>query len=78
MSKPNLEKIIEAWERCRVCNMSLFATPEGRKAYLNCEYTIGKYCGNDKLVVETIELLKEYKNRKFKYCPSCGELVKWE
>ena len=60
----DIGKIIEAWERCKICNMSLLATPEGRKAYLDCEYTIGAYCNNDKLVNQTIDLLKELKEQQ--------------
>jgi len=57
------EKVIRGWERCEKCNMSPIAPPEGTKAYLDCEYTIGPYCGKDKLIWETIELLKEQKPR---------------
>lgn len=60
----DLDKIIEAWERCEKCNISVIADPEGRKAYLDCEYTIGLYCGQDKLVFETRELLKKLKEQK--------------
>ena len=84
----DIGKIIEAWERCKVCNMSLLATPEGRKAYLDCEYTIGMYCNNDKLVNQTIDLLKELKEQETKlicnllggqpyevYCRECRTIL---
>lgn len=54
------EKILRAWERCKVCNMGLLsADPNGEKAYLECEYTTGVYCRQDKLRNDTIALLKE-------------------
>ena len=52
------EKVIKAWERCKVCDMSMIAAPEGRKAYLDCEYTLGLYCRRDMLINETIKILK--------------------
>lgn len=51
----DLEKIIKAWERCRECN----SMPVGlSEAWVECEYTVGLYCAQDKLVNETLELLK--------------------
>lgn len=51
----DLEKIIKAWERCRECR----SLPVGMsEAWVECEYTIGLYCAQDKLVGETIKLLK--------------------
>lgn len=51
----NLEKIIKAWERCRECH----SMPVGLSdAWVECEYTIGLYCAQDKLVNETLKLLK--------------------
>ena len=51
----DLEKIIKAWERCRECR----SMPVGLSdAWVKCEYTIGLYCAQDKLVGETIKLLK--------------------
>ena len=52
------EKILRAWERCKVCNMSPVGNEEGHKAYFDCEYTIGLYCRKDRLIDDTIELLK--------------------
>ena len=52
-------KVIRGWERCKKCSMSPISTPEELKAYLDCEYTVGLYCGKDKLINQTIELLKE-------------------
>ena len=57
------KKIIEGWERCKKCNMSPIAPKESMEAYLNCEYTIGLYCGRDQLISETIELLKKQENQ---------------
>ena len=59
----DLEKIIKAWERCKICDMRPIAPEEGLKAYLECEYTIGKYCGQDKLIHETLKLLKEQEDK---------------
>lgn len=56
---PDTDKIAKAWDRCNKCNMSLNADEEGRKAYLDCEYTVGMYCGKDRLIRETIDTLKE-------------------
>ena len=51
----DLEKIIKAWERCRECN----SMPVGLSdALVECEYTIGLYCAQDKLVNETRKLFK--------------------
>ena len=55
---PDVEKVLKGWERCEKCN---FASLLGdQKPYLECEYTVGLYCGKDRLIRETIELLKEY------------------
>ena len=53
------EKIIQGWERCKKCDTGLLATPEGKKAYLDCEYTTGLNCRKDMLIEDTITLLKE-------------------
>ena len=53
------DKIITAWGRCMVCEPNLIATQEGRKAYLECEYTIGLYCRRDKLIADTIAMINE-------------------
>ena len=55
----NKQKIIDAWERCKKCDMSVIASEEGRKAYIECEYTTGLYCRQDMLVNDTVALLKE-------------------
>ena len=55
---PDTEKVLKAWDRCRVCEPCMIASPEGRKAYLDCEYTQGLYCRRDRLIDETIEILK--------------------
>ena len=53
---PDINKIIKSWERCKECHMHPVGTSQ---AYLDCEYTIGLYCGQDKLIWDTLELLKE-------------------
>ena len=57
----DIEKVIKAWERCKICDMSLIASEEGKKAYIDCEYTNVLYCRQDILIHETIKLLKEQK-----------------
>lgn len=54
------EKVIKGWERCKICDMCVIASPEGRKAYLECEYTTGLYCRKEKLIDDTLKLLKSY------------------
>ena len=53
---PDIEKVIRGWKRCKTCNMSII---ESNDSYRDCEYTIGLYCGRDKLINETIALLEE-------------------
>lgn len=57
------EKVIKGWERCQKCEMSPLGSEEGTNAYLNCEYTVGLYCNRDKLIAETLALLKEQQNQ---------------
>lgn len=66
----DVKKVLDGWERCQKCNMSLIATPEERKAYLDCEYTVGLYCGKYRLTYETIEALKKVYN-KVVCCKDC-------
>ena len=55
---------MKGWERCKVCDMGLSsANPKGTQAYLDCEYTTGLYCRQDKLRDDTIALLKEQKEQ---------------
>lgn len=55
----DIEKVTRGIERCLVCNASPLAPAEAQKAYMDCEYTIGVYCGRDKLLRDTLELLQE-------------------
>ena len=64
----DIEKIIKAIERCLVCNPSPIASEEANKAYLDCEYTVGLYCGQEKLLYHVIEALKEQKIVRCKDC----------
>lgn len=52
-------KVIKALERCLICDISVVATPEAQKAYLECEYTIGRYCGRKNVLRDALSLLKE-------------------
>ena len=54
----DIDKIIRGWERCLECAKEPFGTSQ---AYVDCEYTIGLYCGKDKLIWATIRALKEQK-----------------
>ena len=63
-------EIIKAWERCKKCDMSVLASEEGRKAYLDCKYTTGLYCRQDRLINDTIDLLKEQGETEL--CDRCG------
>ena len=78
----DVEKIIKGWERCLECEKTPIGTSQ---AYAECEYTIGLYCGRDKLIWETIRALKEQNKRKHGhwivltncsnegvYCSECG------
>ena len=52
----DVDKVIRGQERCKECNNApAFGM---NQAYIDCEYTIGLYCGQDKLRNETIEVLK--------------------
>ena len=62
MEMPDREKVIEALERCLICDVSVIATPEAQKAYRECEYTIGLYCGQKKVLRDALSLLKEQKD----------------
>ena len=62
----DIENIIKAWERCEECRTH----PVGMsQAYLDCEYTIGLYCGQDKLVRHTLDVLKSI--QKVVRCKDC-------
>lgn len=53
------EKVVRGLERCLICSTSPISSAEELKAYIDCEYTVGLYCGKDRLLFETLELLKE-------------------
>ena len=52
----DLDKVIRGWERCQECRK---LPPGLSQAYVDCEYTIGLYCAQFKLIHETLEVLKE-------------------
>jgi len=66
----DLEKVIKGWERCEECRKHPIGTSQ---AYLDCEYTVGLYCGQDKLIWHTLEVLKEFRN---KHLIDVDELIK--
>ena len=57
------EKVIKSLERCLICDISVVATPEAQKAYLECEYTVGRYCGRKNVLRDALYLLKEQDER---------------
>ena len=69
----DIEKVIKAWERCKVCNTSVLSDEPGKQAYIDCEYTTGLYCRQDKLIYETLELLKE--QPRIVLCKNCEHYI---
>ena len=59
----DIAKVLRGIERCKKCTFPNTMDPEGTKAYLECEYTIGLYCGRDRLEMQMEELLKEQNQR---------------
>lgn len=51
----DIEKVIKGLERC----LKHTCPDIYSKEYKECEYTVGLYCGKDKLLHEALELLKE-------------------
>ena len=79
----DIEKVIKGLERCLVCDTSIICSKNGQQAYIDCEYTVGLYCGRDKLICDALELLKEQQGKitlmKAVYGDQCeivGELVR--
>ena len=68
------EKVIRGLERCLKCSMIPTSSAEELKAYIDCEYTVGLYCGKDKLLFETLELLK--KRETVVRCKDCKYSLK--
>jgi len=52
---PDREKVLRRWDRCSKC---LYPSVFDQQ-FKDCEYTMGMYCRKDKLISETVELLKE-------------------
>lgn len=77
----DVDKVIRGQERCKECN----AAPAFgmNQAYIDCEYTIGLYCGQDKLRNETVEVLKSQKEEIERLKENIEQLIpvlhgKWE
>lgn len=66
---PDREKIIRGLERCLICTTSVIASEEGEKAYRDCEYTVGLYCRQDKLLRDVLSMLKE--QEEIIHCKDC-------
>lgn len=50
------DKILKAWERCNKC---IFPSLVGDQTpYLECEYTLGLHCRQDKLIMDTIRFIE--------------------
>lgn len=56
----DVEKVIKGLERCLKHTCPAIYSKE----YKECEYTVGLYCGQDKLLHEALELLKELKEKR--------------
>lgn len=52
---PDKENVLRGWDRCSKC---LYPSVFDQQ-FKDCEYTMGMYCRKDKLISETVELLKE-------------------
>ena len=52
---PDKEKVLRGWDRCSKC---LYPSVFDQQ-FKDCEYTMGMYCRKDKLISETVKLLKE-------------------
>lgn len=70
------EKAIRGIERCLVCDTSVVAPPDAKKAYLDCEYTLGLYCVQDRLLHDALELLKEQKEREKAICKEICDFIR--
>ena len=70
------EKVFAALERCKTCDTSLLASDDGKKAYIDCEYTTGLYCRQDRVIADAIELLKE--QPQVVRCKDCKKRDSWE
>ena len=73
----DVEKVVKGLERCLVCDISVVASPEGEKAYRDCEYTVGLYCKQKNLMRDAIKLIKEQQKQKTivqcKDCKHCNK-----
>ena len=75
----DIEKVINGLERCKVCDMSILSYGKGKPAYLECEYTVGLYCGRDRLINDTLKVLKEYrKTGEYIPCIVKTKTGKWD
>lgn len=52
------EKVKKALERCLICDISVVAPEEAQNAYRECEYTVGLYCGQKKVLRDALSLLE--------------------
>ena len=67
----DVEKVIRGWERCSKGTCPSFVSKE----YAECEYTVGLYCRQDRLIADTLELLKELQRNPVVICPHCGKRI---
>lgn len=67
----DVEKVIRGWERCSKGTCPSFVSKE----YAECEYTVGLYCRQDRLIADTLELLKELQRNPVVICPQSVEIV---
>ena len=55
----DVQKVIDGLERC----LKHTCPQVDSKEYYECEYTIGIYCGQDKLLRDAVETLKEQEDK---------------
>ena len=73
----DIQKVIKGFERCLVCDTSVIASAEAQKAYLECDYTVGLYCNQKKLLRDAIELLEEQHNKTIDVTDESFRFGKW-
>ena len=63
----DIDKVIRGWERCQKCRTFPLM---GNIEYVQCEYTVGLHCGKDRLIYETLCLLRDQKKQIVR-CEDC-------
>ena len=66
------EKVIRGLERC----LKHTCPAIDSKEYRDCEYTIGLYCGQDKLMRDALALMKEQEEREQRICKEICDYIR--